>query len=60
MQTDNTIDVLSSRVRILERKIQSLEKALEPARSKIIHLNVWLGSLSLVAVVLWTKIFWQL
>jgi len=60
MQTDNTNDILSSRVRILERKIQSLEKALEPARRKIVLLNVWLASLSLIAVVLWTKIFWHL
>ena len=60
MQTDNTTDVLSSRVRILERKIQSLEKALEPARRKIVLLNVWLASLSLIGVVLWTKIFWHL
>jgi len=60
MQTDNTTDILSSRVRILERKIQSLEKALEPARRKIVLLNVWLASLSLIAVVLWTKIFWHL
>jgi hypothetical protein len=60
MQTDNTTDVLSSRVRILERKIQNLEKALEPARRKIVLVNVWLASLSLIAVVLWTKIFWHL
>ena len=60
MQTDNTTDILSSRVRILERKIQSLEKALEPARRKIVLVNVWLASLSLIAVVLWTKIFWHL
>ena len=60
MQTDNTTDVLSSRVRILERKIQKLEKALEPARRRIVLVNVWLASLSLIAVVLWTKIFWHL
>jgi len=33
---------------------------LQPARRKIAILNVWLGALSLVAVVLWTKIFWHL
>jgi hypothetical protein len=60
MHTDNTTDVLSGKVRILERKILSLEKALQPARRKIAILNVWLGALSLVAVVLWTKIFWHL
>jgi len=60
MHTDNTTDVLSGKVRILERKILSLEKALQPARRKIVILNVWLGALSLVAVVLWTKIFWHL
>jgi hypothetical protein len=60
MHTDNTPDVLCGRVRILERKILSLEKALQPARRKIVLLNVWLGALSLVAVVLWVKIFWHL
>ena len=60
MQTDNTTDVVFSRVRILERKILSQEKTLEPARRKIVLLNVWLALLSLVTVVLWTKIFWHL
>jgi hypothetical protein len=59
MHTDSTTDVLSGKVRILERKILSLEKALQPAKRKILNLNVWLGALSLVAVVLWTKIFWH-
>ena len=59
MHTDNAADALSGKVRILERKILSLEKALQPAKRKILNLNVWLGALSLVAVVLWTKIFWH-
>ena len=60
MQADNTTDELFSRVRILERKILSLEKALQPARSKIAISIVWLGALSLVAVVLLGKVIWHL
>jgi hypothetical protein len=60
MQTDNTTDELFSRVRILERKILSLEKALQPARRKIVLLNVWLAALSLIAVVLLAKVIWHL
>ena len=60
MQTDNTTDELFSRVRILERKILSLEKALQPARRKIVILVVWQGALSLVAVVLLAKVIWHL
>jgi hypothetical protein len=60
MHTDNTTDVLSGRVRILERKIQSLEKALQPAGRKIVILVVWQGALSLVTVVLLAKVIWHL
>jgi len=60
MQADNTTDELFSRVRILERKILSLEKALQPTRRKIVILIVWLGALSLVAVVLFAKVIWHL
>jgi hypothetical protein len=60
MQTDNTIDALHGQVRILERKIQSLEKALQPASRKIVTLIVWQGALSLVAVVLLAKVIWHL
>ena len=60
MHTDNTTDVLSGRVRILERKIQSLEKALQPAARKIVILIVWQGALSLVTVVLLAKVIWHL
>jgi len=60
MHTDNTTDVLSGRVRILERKIQSLEKALQPAASKIVILIVWQGALSLVTVMLLAKVIWHL
>jgi hypothetical protein len=44
----------------LERKIQSLEKALQPAGRKILILIVWQGALSLVAVVLLAKVIWHL
>ena len=47
MHTDNTTDVLSGRVRILERKTQSLEKALQPAGRNIVILIVWQVALSL-------------
>jgi hypothetical protein len=60
MHTDNTPDVLSGRVRILERKIQTLEKALQPARRKIVILIVWQGALSLVTVVVLAKVVWHL
>jgi len=60
MHTDNTTDVLSSRVRILERKIQSLEKALQPAGRNIVILIVWQAALSLVTVVLLAKLIWHL
>jgi hypothetical protein len=60
MQTDNTIDVLYGRIRVLERKIQSLEKALQPAGRKIVTLIVWQAALSLVAVVLLAKMIWHL
>jgi len=60
MHTDNTTDVLSSRVRILERKIQSLEKALQPAGRNIVILIVWQAALSLVIVVLLAKLIWHL
>ena len=60
MQTDNTIDVLYGRVRILERKIQSLERALQPAARKILILIVWQGALSLVAVLVLAKVIWRL
>jgi len=60
MRADNTTDELFSRVRILERKILSLEKALQPGRSKIDISIVWLGALSLVAVVLLGKVIWHL
>ena len=60
MHTDNTTDVLSGRVRILERKIQSLEKALQPAARKIVILIVWQGTLSLVTVMLLAKVIWHL
>jgi hypothetical protein len=60
MHTDNTTDVLSGRVRILERKIQSLEKALQPAARKIVILIVWQGALSLVTVMLLAKVIWHL
>ena len=60
MQTDNTIDVLYGRVRILERKIQSLEKALQSVGRKIVTLIVWQAALSLVAVVLLAKMIWHL
>ena len=60
MHTDNTPDVLSGKVRILERKILSLEKTLQPARRKIVILIVWQGALSLVAVVLLAKVIWHL
>ena len=48
MHTDNAPDVLSGKVRILERKILNLEKALQPARRQIVILIVWQGALSLV------------
>jgi len=60
MHTDNTTDVLSSRVRILERKVQSLEKALQPAGRNIVILIVWQAALSLVIVVLLAKPIWHL
>ena len=60
MHTDNTTDVLSGRVRILERKIQGLEKALQLAGRKIVILIVWHGALSLVTVVLLAKVIWHL
>jgi hypothetical protein len=60
MYTDNTTDVLSGRVRILERKIQSLEKALQPAGRKIVILIAWQGAISLVAVMLLAKVIWHL
>ena len=60
MRADNTTDELFSRVRILERKILSLEKALQPARHKIVILVVWQGALSLVAVMLLAKVIWHL
>ena len=60
MHTDNTTDVLAGRVRILERKIQSLEKALQPAGRKIVILIVWQGALSLVGVMLLAKVIWHL
>jgi hypothetical protein len=60
MHTDNTTDVLSSRVRILERKVQSLEKALQPAGRNIVILIVWQAALSLVTVVLLAKLIWHL
>jgi len=60
MHTDNTTDVLSSRVRILERKIQSLERALQPAARKILILIVWQGALSLVAVLVLAMVIWRL
>jgi hypothetical protein len=60
MHTDNTADVLSGRVRILERKIERLEKALQPAARKIFILIVWQGALSLVTVVLLAKVIWHL
>ena len=60
MHTDNTADVLAGRVRILERKIQGLEKALQPAGRKIVILIVWQGALSLVTVVLLAKVIWHL
>jgi hypothetical protein len=60
MHTDNTTDVLSGRVRILERKTQSLEKALQPAGRKIVILIVWQGALSLVALALLAKVIWHL
>ena len=60
MHTDNTTDVLSSRVRILERKVQSLEKALQPAGRNIVILIVWQAALSLVIVVLLAKLIWHL
>jgi hypothetical protein len=60
MNTDDTPGVLSSKVRILERKILSLEKALQPARHKIVILVVWQGALSLVAVMLLAKVIWHL
>ena len=59
MHPDNTTDVLSGRVRILERRIQSLEKALHPAGRKIVILIVWQGALSLVAVLLLAKVIWH-
>jgi hypothetical protein len=60
MHTDNTTDILSGRFRILERKIQSLEKALQPAARKIVILIVWQGALSLVTVMLLAKVIWHL
>ena len=60
MHTDNTTDVLSSRVRILERKVQSLEKALQPAGRNFVILIVWQAALSLVIVVLLAKLIWHL
>ena len=60
MHTDNAPDVLSGKVRILERKILNLEKALQPARRQIVILIVWQGALSLVAVVLLAKVVWHL
>ena len=60
MQTDNTSDALSGKVRTLERKIMSLEKALQPARRKIVILIVWQGALSLVALMLLAKVIWHL
>jgi hypothetical protein len=60
MQADNTTDELFGRVRILERKIQSLERALQPAARKILILIVWQGALSLVAVLVLAKVIWRL
>ena len=60
MHTDNTLDVLSGKVRTLERKILILEKAWQAARRKIVILIVWQGALSLVAVVLLAKVIWHL
>ena len=59
MHIDNTTDVLAGRVRILERKIQSLEKALQPAGRKIVILIVWQGALSLIALALLAKVIWH-
>ena len=60
MQTDYTLDALSAKIRMLERKVLSLEKALQPARRKIVILIVWQGALSLVAVALLAKVIWRL
>jgi hypothetical protein len=60
MDTDNTTDELSGRVRILERKMHRLEKALQPAGRRIVILIVWQGALSLVTVVLLAKVIWHL
>ena len=60
MHTDNTPDVLSGKVRMLERKILNLEKTLQPARRQIVILIVWQGALSLVGVMLLTKVIWHL
>jgi hypothetical protein len=59
MQTDYTLDALCAKVRILERKILSLEKAFQPARRKIVILVVWQGALSLVALVLLARVIWH-
>jgi hypothetical protein len=60
MHTDNTPDVLFGRVRMWERKILNLEKALQPARRQIVVLIVWQGALSLVGVMLLAKVIWHL
>jgi hypothetical protein len=60
MHTEDTTDVLSGRIRILERKVQSLEKALQPAGRKIVIFIVWQAALSLVTVVLLAKVIWHL
>jgi hypothetical protein len=60
MHTDNTPDVLSGKVRMLERKILNLEKTLQPARRQIVILIVWQGALSLVGVMLLAKVIWHL
>jgi hypothetical protein len=60
MHTDNSPDILYGKVRILERKVLSLEKALQPAKRQIVILIVWQGAHSLVAVVLLAKVIWHL
>jgi hypothetical protein len=60
MHTEDTTDVLSGRIRILERKVQSLEKALQTAGRKIVIFIVWQAALSLVTVVLLAKVIWHL
>ena len=59
MHTEDTTDVLSGRIRILARKVQSLEKALQPAGRKIVIFIVWQAAL-LVTVVLLAKVIWHL